>query len=142
MKQLLVLAGLIAVSNLSYASSLNTIATNPHFYVMMENRSDKDVSISFQKGVGDVDLNPILNDHTLLPAHKTSLKYGVNFHPLGREDTFNIVFTGKQDCAFNVGFYSRGNPKITVSGLGCYGGGYSINDLDHTLLLYVSDIHE
>jgi len=141
MKKSAILFSLIAMSNLTYALPLNTLATDPHFYVVMQNRSGKDVTTSFQKGVGDVDLQPILNDHTPLPAHKTSIKYGVNFHPLDPQDTFNIVFTGEQDCTFNVAFYAPGNPKITVSGLGCYGGGYSIIDGGYTLLLYVSDIH-
>ena len=138
MKKFLLLAGLVAASSVSYATPLNQ-STAPHFYVMMENHSDKDASISFQKVVGEVDLDPVLADHTPLPAHKTSAKYGVNFHPLGKKDNFNIVFTGKEDCAFNIAFYSQGNPKITVSGLGCFGGGYSISG--DTLFLYISDIN-
>jgi hypothetical protein len=141
MKKSAIFFSFIAIASLACASPLNALTTAPHFYVVMQNQSQKDVTTSFQKGVGNVDLEPILNDHTPLPAHKTSIKYGVNFHPLDPQDTFNIVFTGEQDCTFNVAFYAPGNPKISMSGLGCYGGGYSIIDGGYTLLLYVSDIH-
>jgi hypothetical protein len=111
----------------------------PHFFVQMENQSLKETSISFQPVVGNVYLQPSLADHHPLKAHETSEKYGVVFNPLGRNDSFNIVFTGKKDCAFNVAFYSEYNPKITMSGMGCFGGGYRITG--NTLVLYVTDIH-
>jgi len=128
-------SALLALSNLGYA------ATEPHFNLVMENQSDKDATISFQQVVGNVDLTPVLADHMPLALHSSSIKYGVNFHPVDPQDTFNIIFTGKQDCTFNIAFYAPADPKVTVSGPGCYGGGYSILDGGYTLLLYVSDIH-
>lgn len=113
----------------------------PHFYIQMENQSDKNASISFQKNVGNVSLQPVLNDHTPLPAKQLSNRYNVFFDPLDSADTFNIVFTGKNDCTFTVGYFAPANPKVSVSGLGCRGGGYRIIDGGYTLLLYVSDIH-
>lgn len=130
--------GLLAAGLLSASVYANT---GPHFYVKMENRSAKPASISFQPDVGSVSLNPIMSDHTPLAAQETSEKYEVYFKPLDTKSTFNIVFTGKQDCTFNIGYYGPANPKVTVSGPGCYGGGYQITDSGHTLLLYVSDIH-
>lgn len=138
MKQLMILAGLIATTSVF---AFSPAASSPHFNLVMENRSDKDVNISFQQEIGYIDLDPVLNDHTPLSPHSTSLKYAVNFYPLDPKDTFNIVFTGKQNCTFNIAFYAPANPKVTISGLGCYGGGYSITDGGYTLLLYVSDIH-
>jgi hypothetical protein len=120
--------------------SVNALADpQPHFFVQMENQSDHDAAISFQPVVGSVSLTPELPSHTTLSAHQKSQKYGVVFNPLGKDDSFNIVFTGKQDCAFKVEFYAVYNPKITISGYGCFGGGYRVNR--DTLELYVSDIH-
>ena len=113
----------------------------PHFYLQMENQSDKEASISFQQGVGNVSLTPVLQDHTSLAGHQQSAKYAVTFSPLDPADTFNVIFTGKRDCTFTVGYFAPGNPKISVSGYGCNGGGYRIIDGGYTLLLYVSDVH-
>ena len=93
----------------------------------------------FHPVTGNVSLEPSLIDGTPLSASQMSSKYGVVFNPLGRDDTFDVVFTGQQDCAFNVAFYAPNNPKITVSGPGCFGGGYRVNG--NTLVLYITDIH-
>jgi hypothetical protein len=143
-KQLLILSGLsfIAVSCNVLAAPIKTFSnTGPHFYLQMENASDKDVTISFKKGIGKSDLMPALSENTKLLAHTDSDKYGVEFHPLLPWDTFNITFTGKHDCNVNVAFYAPSDPKITLSGLGCNGGGYKIIDNGYTLLLYISDIN-
>lgn len=124
-------------ASLSYAFP-NTDMTKPHFYIQMENHSERDASISFQKVIGNISLIPTMSDHTTLLSHQKSGKYGVEISPLGRDDQFNIVFTGKEDCAFNVAFYAVYDPKITISGLGCLGGGYKLQG--NTLVLYISDI--
>lgn len=111
-----------------------------HFYVQMENRTEGSVGISFQQAVGNIYLDPVLADYTPLAAHQASEKYGVHIEPLDPKSTFNIVFTGKKDCTFNVAFYAPGRPKITSYGLGCYGGGYQLIDNGATLLLFVTDI--
>ena len=116
--------------------------TRPHFYVQMENRSDKPASISFQTDIGNVYLNPTLSTNTPLAAQEKSEKYEVHIEPLNDKSTFNIVFTGKRPCTFNIGYYAPANPKVTVIGPGCYGGGYQIIDKGYTLLLYISDIHK
>lgn len=117
------------------------LASVPHFFVQMENRSDKQAAISFQKGVGNVWLEPNLADKTPLPSHQKSMKYQVNIEPLDPKATFNIIFTGKQNCNFNIAYYAPANPKVTVSGFGCHGGGYEITGNQYTLLLYISDIN-
>lgn len=122
-----------------YAFPLDSSKDGPHFYIQMENRSEQNATISFQPVVGNVSLTPSLNDHTNLLAHQRSRQYGVVFNPLGKDDQFNIIFTGKKDCAFNVAFYAPYDPKITISGLGCFGGGYQVQG--DTLILYITDIH-
>jgi hypothetical protein len=119
-------------------SSLMIMDPAPHFYVQMENQTAQDVGISFQLNEGEAYLTPTLNNKTLLAAHQTSYSYGVIFPKLSSQDAFSIVFTSKQDCAFKVEFFAPGDPKITIAGLGCAGGGYSIDG--HTLKLYISDI--
>lgn len=119
-----------------------TYAAPAHFFIQAENRSDKNASLSFQQDVGNIYLDPIMNEHTNIAAHALSTKYGVHIEPLDPKASFNIIFTGKQDCTFNIGFYGPGNPKVTVSGAGCYGGGYEIIDNGTALLLYISDIHK
>lgn len=116
--------------------------TRPHFYIQMENRSDKAASVSFQTDIGNVYLNPTLSTNTPLAAQEKSKKYEVHIEPLDDKSTFNIVFTGKKPCTFNIGYYAPANPKVTVIGPGCYGGGYQIIDKGYTLLLYISDIHK
>jgi hypothetical protein len=122
------------------AQANNAILQNasPHFYVQMENQSNQPAFISFRQAAGNVSLMPILSDHTDLSAHQQSNKYGVVFDPIGKTDTFNIVFTGRQDCVFNIAFYAVNNPQINISGAGCFGGGYHISG--NTLVLYISDI--
>lgn len=127
-----------AIVSLNVTAQINLADPQPHFFVQMENQSNQDAAISFQPLVGNVSLVPTLSTHTTLPAHQKSQKYGVVFNPLGRNDSFNIVFTGKQDCAFTVEFFAPNDPKITISGFGCFGGGYRVNR--DTLELYVSDI--
>lgn len=113
----------------------------PHFNVQMENQSEKPAWLSFQN-VGNVSLQPVLTDNTLLPSKQQSIQYKVYFDPLTIQDNFNIIFKGKQNCIFNIAYFAPGSPKITVSGLGCNGGGYRIIDSGETLLLYVTDIHK
>lgn len=142
-KKLFFLAS-IAICNVSPLNAYAVItehsaSVNPHFYVRMENKSNQDAFISFKPVVGNVSLLPVLNSHTPLLTHEQSQKYGVVFNPLGRNDTFDIIFTGKQDCSFNIAFYAQNNPKVTISGPGCFGGGYRVNK--DTLELYISDIH-
>lgn len=108
----------------------------------MQNRSYTDATISFSQNIGNVYLDPTLSDHTPLPANSTSHKYGVVINPLLPEDTFDIIFTGKHDCTFTVGFYAPANPKITMEGPGCSGGGYQIIDNGMTLQLFISEIHK
>lgn len=114
-------------------------AANPHFFVQMENLSSQQTSVSFRALTPNVSLIPELADHSLLPPNQLTARFGVMFTPLGKDDNFNIIFTGKQDCLFNVAFYAVNNPKITISGPGCFGGGYEI--IGNTLRLFVSDIH-
>jgi hypothetical protein len=111
----------------------------PHFYIQMDNQSNKDISLNFQPVSGSVSLTPTLANNVPLLAHQQSNKYGVIFDDLGRDDTFNVIFTGQQDCVYNVAFYAVNNPKITISGLGCFGGGYHIDG--NTLVLTVLEIH-
>ena len=112
----------------------------PHFQIQMQNRGDKNATVTFQSVVGNVSLDPGLNDNTPLVSHSYSGKYGVVIEPLDEKSNFNIVFKGEKECTFNVAFYAPARPKITQYGLGCYGGGYQIIDNGHTLLLYISDI--
>jgi len=135
-----VMSLMIATLPLATHALMPKAIDDPHFYLVMENQSAQDVTMSFQPVVGNVSLDPVLPDHTALAAGKDSAKYGVIFQPLDPSDTFNVVFTGAQDCTFNVAFFAPGDPKITVSGLGCAGGGYKIIGGD-TLMLYISDIH-
>lgn len=113
----------------------------PHFYVQMANQSSHDVTLSFKQVAGDgkIELSPTLADNTPLAANQQSLVYGVTYVPLGESDQFNIIFTGKQSCAFTVAFFAPGDPEITMSGYGCAGGGYSVSE--HTLTLYISNIN-
>lgn len=136
-KKLFTLTALSFLS-LNATAEINLNDPTPHFYVQMENQSNQDASVSFTPRVGNVSLAPELSSHTSLPAHQKSQKYGVVFNPLGRDDSFNIVFTGKQDCAFTIEFFAPNDPKVTISGLGCFGGGYRVNR--DTLELYISDI--
>ena len=137
------ITGLVLLSNVITANASGSISgSSPHFYIEMQNQSQKNASISFSEGVGNVYLQPELLKFTPLPPNQISEKYGVYFDPLLPEDTFNIIFTGKNDCVFNVGFFAPADPVITMSGLGCAGGGYRIIDNGTTLLLYISDIHK
>jgi len=135
----------ICATSCSFAVNATPLLINtessPHFYLQMENLSDNNADISFAKGRGDVTLDPVLTDHTQLPAHSDSQKYAVEFHPLLPWDTFNIVFTGNKSCTVNIAFYAPSDPKITISGYGCAGGGYKIIDSGTTLLLFISDIN-
>jgi hypothetical protein len=143
MKKVLFILGLLVLNNTILANTPSAISDpSPHFYVEMQNQSQKNASISFAPGVGNVFLQPELLKMTPLPANQTSNKYGVYFDPLVPEDTFNIIFTGKNDCIFTVGFFAPADPIITMSGLGCAGGGYKIIENGTTLLLYISDIHK
>lgn len=132
---------LTALSGLLFAT-INLYAAPPHFYIQMENLSDKAAAISFKQEVGNVFLEPGLADKTPLDAHTSSAQYDVHIEPLDPKATFDVVFTGKKDCTFNIGFYAPANPKVIVSGEGCYGGGYQITNEGTTLLLYISDIHK
>jgi hypothetical protein len=139
-KKIVSLANLIIVLAISLLSA--TAMASPHFYLQMQNRSNKEATISFKQGLGNVYLEPVLGDHTALAAHESSKKYEVHIEPLDPKSTFNTIFTGKQDCTFNISYYGPANPKVIVSGAGCYGGGYQIIDNGHTLLLYVYDINK
>ncbi len=146
LKKLMMLGTITAFSMTAISAQAELLKTKkdaPHFYIKMENQSDKDATVSFQQDVGYVFLTPILGDHTALPAHQKSQRYGVTLAPLDPADTFNIVFTGQNDCTFKIGFFGPGNPTVNVSGSGCYGGGYKIVDEGDglSLVLYVSDIH-
>lgn len=111
-----------------------------HFFIQMENRSARNATISFQQVDGNVFLEPTLVDRSPLAAHKISDRYGVHIEPLDPKSNFNIVFTGRKACTFNVAFYAPGKPKITTYGLGCAGCGYQLVDNGSTLLLYITDI--
>ncbi|RDI45191.1 hypothetical protein [Aquicella lusitana] len=120
-------------------------ASSPaHFYLQMENRSEKTTILRFEPNEKNsqtaVYLIPALNNNTPLAAHEKSPQYGVHIEPLTAQATFDIIFTGKQDCHFTVGYYGPGNPKVSVAGPGCLGGGYQLIDKGRTLLLYISDI--
>jgi hypothetical protein len=132
---------LISALLLSGTVFANNSSDNPHFYIQMQNQSQKSATISFSPLVGNVFLQPELIKNTPLPANEVSQKYGVYFDPLTTEDTFNIIFTGKNDCVFTVGYFAPADPTIFISGLGCAGAGYKITDGGKTLLLYISDIH-
>lgn len=134
MKKLLTLAILILMQTAVFA-----FGKNPHFFVQMENLSNQQTYVSFQPLTRNVSLIPELVEHSLLPPHQLTARFGVVFEPLGKNDSFNIIFTGKEDCTFNVAFYAVNNPKITIAGAGCFGGGYEIKG--NTLRLYISDIH-
>lgn len=125
---------------LAYSLMMTSAYAAPHFYLQMENRSDKEAAISFQKGEGNVYLAPNLGEKTPLPAQGKSGKYQVNIEPLEPQATFKIIFAGKQPCQFTVGYFAPGNPTVQVLGPGCRGGGYQIIDNGYTLLLYVTDI--
>ncbi len=143
LKNFIVLGSLAVVSLTAINAEAGLVNKDePHFYVKMENQSDKDASISLQQGVGNVYFTPNLVDHTALPAHQKSQRYGVTFAPIDPSSTFNVVFTGQNDCAFNIASYSPGIPKVTMSGPGCHGGGYKfVEEADgRSLLLYISDI--
>ncbi|MHB1949630.1 MAG: hypothetical protein ACYCQI_16140 [Gammaproteobacteria bacterium] len=112
-----------------------------HFFVQMQNLTQKDVSVSFRKGNANVDLNPVLVDNTLLPAQQKSAPYGVEIIPMDHTATFNIIFKGNKECNFNIGFYAPGRPRVITEGLGCLGTGSQIVEHGSTLLLYVSDIN-
>lgn len=135
LKQLIITC-LMLIANSAFA------ATDAHFYLQMENRSNKPASVSFKPEKGNVYLEPTLADHTPLSAHSNTPKYGVHIEPMDPAATFNVVFTGNQDCTFNIGFYGPANPKVIVSGAGCQGGGYEIIDNGSALLLYISDIRK
>ncbi len=139
-KKIMLLSSALVATAVQATPFLGVADPTPHFFVQMENRTAQNVGISFQLDAGEASLAPTLENKTLLPAHQMSATYGVVYPHLGANDVFSIVFTGKQDCAYKVEFLAPGDPKITISGLGCYGGGYAVNG--HTLLLYVSDIHQ
>jgi hypothetical protein len=121
--------------------TLNTAAiAAPHFFMQMENRGDKDATISFRHGTGEISLDPVLPDNTTLPAHSASNKYGVivDFKP---DSTFVIAFKGKEECTFTAGFGSPGFPKVTIEGRGCDGAGFGLNHDNKTLVFYVNGIN-
>jgi hypothetical protein len=124
------------------AETTSMSETSPHFSVFVENKTDQQVTMRFRENQGSSYLEPALADNTPLAAHKKSLPYGVVFPQLGRKDTFDIIVTGKQDCAFTIGFYAPGNPNVVIQGPGCFGGGYSVNLAERYVLLYVTDIHK
>lgn len=113
----------------------------PHFYLQLENNSDKAVTLSFISKDGNTYLNPNLNNQLSLSTHQQTPKYQVYFKKLDPAITFDVAFKGKAECTFTVGYFAPGNPKISMSGFGCNGGGYKIIDNGTTLLLYVSSIH-
>lgn len=130
----------LLLSSINYANpSLLIKDPKPHFYIQMENQSTQDVTLSSQVDQGEVQFSPMLSDGTLLPANQTSQSYGVIYPNFGKDDVFSILFTGKKSCEYKVEFFAPGDPKITIQGLGCAGGGYKLDG--HTLILYVSDIH-
>jgi hypothetical protein len=114
----------------------------PHFSVIVENKTDQNITMRFRENQGSVYLQPALADKTPLAAHQNSMPYGVVFPHLGTEDTFDMTLTGKQDCTFTIGFYASGNPRINIQGPGCFGGGYSVNLPERTVSLYITDIHK
>lgn len=117
------------------------IANASHFNLKMENRSDKDTTITFTRHTGNVSLIPELQANTYLAPHTMTFSYGVEITPMSPQASFDITFKGKENCTFTVGYYGPGNPKISIAGSGCHGGGYELIEDNHTLLLYVSDIH-
>ncbi len=133
LRKLIAAAVLIAASTSTFAA--------PHFFLQLKNGTNKNITISVKENVGKMHLEPQLVDNTPLAAQQSSEKYGVVFEPLTAEGMFDVVFTGQKACTFTIGYFAPGNPKITVMGHGCNGGGYQIIDNGHTLLLYVSDIH-
>jgi hypothetical protein len=141
-KALLIGSILIGSFSISTAEAASIDKGNSHFSVIVENKTDQKVSMRFRENQGSSYLEPALADNTPLEAHQKSLPYGVVFPHLGRTDTFDMVVTGKQDCAFTIGFYAPGNPSVVIQGPGCFGGGYSINLADRSVLLYVTDIHK
>ena len=130
---------IVAISFL--ALSTNVIAADHHFFVQMENISQKDVTLSFRQVEGNVSLSPILEDGTKLSINQKSVPYAVSIVPLDPKANYNIIFKGEKDCQFNVGFYAAGRPRVTMQGLGCLGSGAKITNQGTTLLLYVSDIN-
>ena len=141
MKKLAIL-GSLAVASISMtfaeAMPLNTNNASPHFYVVMENQTDHDLSMSFKPVVGDVSLIPVLSDHTSLAAHQSSQKYGVVFATLGKDDSFSMTFSGNNDCTIKVGFFAPGVPTISMAGPSCYGAGYRV--VGDTLFLSATDV--
>lgn len=136
-KKSIVFASLLACHVSAFAAT--TESTDHHFYVQMQNRSSKNVTMSFRRGEGNVSLDPVLADNT--PLKTVSPKYGVNIVPMVPTATFNIIFKGQNECNFNIGFFAPGKPRVTMQGLGCLGGGYQIADQGTTLVLFVSDIN-
>ena len=112
-----------------------------HFWIQMLNASDKNVTVSFHKGVGNVSLAPELPDNTPLKPSSITAHYAVNIEPLDPAATFNITFKNEKECNFTVGFYAPGRPRILMEGLGCIGGGTQIVEGGKTLMLYISDIN-
>lgn len=124
------------------AQIVTTSDPSPHFSVYLENRTDQAITTRFKENQGHAYLLPAMNDNTPLAAHQKSIAYGVVFPQLGRDDKFDMILTGKQDCSFTVGFYASGNPSIVIQGPGCFGGGYTVNLQDRYVVLYVTDIHK
>lgn len=129
MKTTAILGVLVAATiSMPFASAapLGVNDPDPHFFVVMENQTNQDVSISFKVDAGHVNITPSLSDHTPLPAHQSSQQYGIIYPVVGNSDVFSMIFTGKQDCAISVEFFSPGNPKLTISGYGCNGVAYRV----------------
>ena len=122
LKKSLLLASLLTLASASAISA-------PHFYMAMENNSNKDTVFK---------LEPALADETPLVAQTSTLKYAVNIEPMDPSATFDVVFKGKNECVYTVGFYQPGNPKVSMMGPGCKGGGYRFEN--HVLVFYISDI--
>jgi len=142
MKTTAILGVLVAASismTFANAAPLSVNDPTPHFFVVMENQTDQDVSISFKVDTGQVYLTPSLPDHTPLASHQSSQKYGVVYPVVGTSDVFSMIFTGQQDCDISVEFFAPGNPKITMAGFGCDGAGYRV--VGDTLFLTATGIH-
>ena len=131
LKKSLLLASLLTLASASAISA-------PHFYMAMENNSNKDATISFRQQDTVFKLEPALADETPLVAQTSTLKYAVNIEPMDPSATFDVVFKGKNECVYTVGFYQPGNPKVSMMGPGCKGGGYRFEN--HVLVFYISDI--
>ena len=111
------------------------------FPLQMLNLTNKDVTITLEKDIGNVYFDEPLEEDTLLPAGHYSHTYGVIFAPRDSNSRFKLIFKGEQYCVFTVSYFKFPEPPpVLITGENCYQAGYRVERSGNydILVLYVN----